>query len=97
MFSRRADLTKNRKHVFSSLIFYFSSGFSWAMALCRYYQLSIPCHRSILHFELQQKRQLGLYRRYENFLEKRYPKVYRMHRLIVDGKYHKHGFNLIFF
>jgi hypothetical protein len=32
-----------------------------------------------------QQRQMGLYRKYENFLETRYPKAYRIHRLIVDG------------
>ncbi|CAD5206229.1 unnamed protein product [Bursaphelenchus okinawaensis] len=27
----------------------------------------------------------GIYQKYEQFLEKRYPKVYRIHRLVVDG------------
>lgn len=36
--------------------------------------------------DFQQRRHAGLYQKYENFLERRYPKVYKVHRLIVDGK-----------
>lgn len=35
---------------------------------------------------INQVRHLGLYARYENFLEKRLPRVYKVHRLVVDGK-----------
>ncbi|CAD5208963.1 unnamed protein product [Bursaphelenchus xylophilus] len=29
--------------------------------------------------------QISIYRKYEKFLEKKYPKIYRVHRLVVDG------------
>ncbi|KAI6182221.1 hypothetical protein M3Y97_00356900 [Aphelenchoides bicaudatus] len=60
------------------------------MSILRSHRLSsyaILHQRSALCFsiDVQQRRNLGLYKRYENFLETKYPRVYKVHRLIIDG------------